>query len=145
MTERKENLKNNSLTSCSAEVKLTEKNNLTKIQGILTSGIRTKASTDTPYYCFFRTNSDNKHSLTECQQSKCQECEIPIIFRIESNSNSKYCKFLDNYHHLGCEKKWIKPKFQKGEQVLLTGNWAKSDHSSRPSFTVYYYQILATK
>ena len=57
-----------------------------KITGILTSQIRSKPTSDAPYYAFFRPDSANaKHSLVECEKQKCQDCEIPVIFRIKSS------------------------------------------------------------
>jgi len=50
-----------------------------------------------------------------------QEPEIPVIFKDEEGP--------------------YKPTIPKGSQVLLEGNWAKSN-GSRPSFTATQYQIL---
>jgi hypothetical protein len=76
-----------------------DQRSLTKVQGILTSQIRTRLSSDTPAMAFFRIeeciNCHNtkqlcqvlraKHkSCTECAEAKCQECEIPVIFRVKS-------------------------------------------------------------
>ncbi|WNE40141.1 MAG: hypothetical protein GBAus27B_000208 [Mycoplasmataceae bacterium] len=98
-----------------------EKEKFTKLTGILTSKIWTRESSNTPYYSFFRRNDISKHSLSVCEKIKCQECEIPIIFRL-TNSN--------------------KPQLEKNNQVILAGQWANSDHSSRPSFTCYSYQLI---
>jgi hypothetical protein len=38
---------------------------------------------------FFRPADSQKHSLAECEAAKCQECEIPVVFRIK-----KYPTFL---------------------------------------------------
>jgi hypothetical protein len=58
---------------------------LTKIQGILTSNIRSRTSTDVPYMAFFRLKYSDReiaHSDAElCANAKCKDCEIPVIFR----------------------------------------------------------------
>lgn len=102
-------------------LKETKLNNLTKIKGILTSQIWTRKSSDTPYYAFLRVDDNQKHSRKVCERTKCQECEIPVIFRLSSQA---------------------KPYLDKDNQVILQGNWAKSDHNSRPSFTAYSYQTI---
>lgn len=124
-----------------------EKNNskLTKIQGILTSNLRTRKSSDTPYMAFFRNDSVNKHSLEKCERTKCQDCEVPVVFRIANTDHDNHLP--DNFtcvikHREFGDSHWIKPNLSKGDKVLLTGHWAKSDQSKRPSFTCYSYQIL---
>ncbi|MDR1670535.1 MAG: hypothetical protein LBR43_02330 [Spiroplasmataceae bacterium] len=73
-----------------------EKNNLVKkIQGRLTSNIRTRASRNTPYYAFLwledcvdchntkeicQALTPKHKSCQECAKQKCKDCEIPIIF-----------------------------------------------------------------
>ena len=128
----------------------------TKITGVLTSQIRSKASSDTPYMAFFRIEEGWKggyycsshrmsHDLTECIASNCQECEIPVIFRIINEIHLDHLPnaFTCNFKHreLG-ETHWIKPNLKKGDKVLLEGKFASSDHSPRPSFTAYSYQII---
>jgi hypothetical protein len=62
---------------------LNEDKNLTKIQGILTSNLRSRTSSDTPYMAFLRLETADfaNHSLAECQRTKCQDCETPVVFR----------------------------------------------------------------
>ena len=79
-------------------IKIKETNTLT---GILTTNIRAREKSNTPYYAFFRSDDNNKHSLLECETRKCKDCETPIIFRL-TNSN--------------------KPQLEKNNQVILTGN-----------------------
>jgi len=95
---------------------------------------------------YLRPESANiKHSLKECEAQKCQQCEIPVIFRIPKETHSDHlpeaftCVF--KYRELG-DAHWIKPKLKKGDKVLLEGIFASSDHSPRPSFTAYSYQII---
>ena len=128
-----------------------EKDNskLTKISGILTSQIRTRQSSDTPFMAFVRLEYNehldrywsckNKHGLLECIAEKCQECETPVIFRI---SNSKCCQGSDGSGHLGSGVRWLKPKLKKGDSVILEGKFSPSENSNRPSFTCYSFEIL---
>jgi len=116
-----------------------DKKELTKIAGVLTSSIRSKPSSDVSYMAYLRPdNAKEKHSLEECERTKCQSCETPVIFRWVNNGH--------NYHELtNCEfpkKHWQKPNLKKGDKVLLEGKFASSDHSKRPSFTCYSYQII---
>ena len=106
---------------------------ITKITGILTSAVRTKPS-DNTYMVFLRPiNKDEKHSLTECEATKCQSCEIPVVFKIK-----KYPVFKeDDYNQV-----LLKPNLSKGDKVLLTGEFSPSKKNHRPSFTCYSYQIL---
>ncbi len=119
---------------------------LTKISGILTSQIRSKASSNTPYMAFIRKVREcQQHPIEECQRIKCQECEMPVVFRITNETHLDHLSgaFTCNFKHreLG-ETHWQKPNLKKGVKVLLQGSWAKSDHSPRPSFTAYSYQII---
>jgi len=93
------------------------------ISGIATSEIRTKQTTDTPAYIFFRLKENNKHTLTQCINSKCKSCEIPVVFRIKK------------------EQKFIKPKINKDDSLQLAGYFADTP-KPRPSFTCYSYQLL---
>jgi hypothetical protein len=122
-----------------------------KISGILTSNLRTRISSNTPYMAFFRADRDcQKHPLPfplrgrgeECEASKCQDCEIPVVFR------TKCC--LSNYLEcdiplggLACRNQLTKPKLKKDDKVLLEGEFSNSKDSNRPSFTCYDYQIIA--
>lgn len=108
---------------------------LTKITGVLTSNLRIKTSTNVPVMAFFRSNSANKHSLAECETTKCQECEIPIIFKIKDPT-------CDGSHHLWGENCWIKPKLKKGDKAILEGKFSPSEKSNRPSFTCSDYQLI---
>jgi hypothetical protein len=65
---------------------LADKDNykLVKISGVLTSQIRSKPSSDSPFMAFLRPTDSQKHSLAECEKIKCQSCEIPVIFRVKS-------------------------------------------------------------
>lgn len=116
----------------------------TKIQGILTSNLRTRTSTDVPYMAFFRANYTDAylHSLSDCRDSKCKSCEIPVVFRIEN----EYPGLLEislvvdkNDSPLG---KWHKPNLSKGDSVILEGEFSNSKDSNRPSFTCYSYEII---
>lgn len=117
---------------------------LTQISGTLTSNLRTRKSTDVPYMAFLRleweyeTRNNEQHSLEECETTKCKDCEIPVIFKMQKYS------FLTESHlkYYGRDPLWIKPHLKKGDKVILEGTWAKSDHSNRPSFTCYNYQVL---
>lgn len=66
---------------------------LTKIQGILTSNLRSKLSSQVEYMAFFRLEPEyEKHSSKECAKAKCQHCEIPLVFKIKSSEIiHKYC------------------------------------------------------
>jgi uncharacterized coiled-coil protein SlyX len=72
------------ISQLESKLKATETEPSTKIQGILTSQIRSKPSSDTPAMAFLRPTDSQKHSLAECEKTKCQECEIPVIFRVKS-------------------------------------------------------------
>jgi hypothetical protein len=64
-----------------------------ELKGVLTSNLRSRKSTDIPAMAFFRTDeNNNKHSLSECQQSQCKSCEIPVIFRLSSQSKVNLIK-----------------------------------------------------
>ena len=71
---------------------------------------------------FLRMN-DNKHSQTECADSRCQSCEIPVVFRIKKDGE------------------YFKPDVKKGDKLELGGLFAEK-FSTRPSFTAYTYQVL---
>lgn len=103
---------------------------LTKIQGILASNLRTRKSSNTPYMAFFRPKEANKHYCEECANAKCQECEIPVVFRL------KPCEYKD------CQCHTYKPQLKKGDSVILEGEFSESKKSHRPSFTCYTYRIL---
>ncbi|WNE40819.1 MAG: hypothetical protein mread185_000276 [Mycoplasmataceae bacterium] len=111
-----------------------EKEKFTKITGTLTSNIRTRESSNTPYYAFFRSDDNSKHSLAKCIKSKCKDCEIPVIFRTQRTTT---CQTPEPHQH----QETGKPLLSKDDQIIIQGNWAKSDHSSRPSFTCYSYQL----
>jgi len=125
-----------------------EKNNskLVKISGILTSQIRSKPSSDTPFMAFVRLDTDasnyiigfKHHSLEECANSKCKDCEIPVIFRVKPKT--KFCSSGVHKEDIECSS-W-KPKLKKGDSVILEGKFSPSENSKRPSFTCYSYQIL---
>src|SRR5437879_6472393 len=55
---------------------------LTKIQGILTNQVRNKKGLGiTKYIAFFRKDRKcQEHTIEECQRTKCQNCEIPVVF-----------------------------------------------------------------
>jgi len=118
-------------------------NQQTKITGILTSSIRTKESSNTPYYCFFRPDSANsKHSLEECERIICKDCEIAVIFRIKRcdyNCLVKECAIPK------CQNCWIKPNLKKGDKVILAGKFSQSEDNNRPSFTCYSYRLINDK
>jgi len=131
-------------------VKTAKDAKLVKISGILTSNIRSKPSSDTPFMAFlwlekiFENPKDDKlrkklfgllpehENYKQCANSKCKDCEIPVIFRIKE----KECTTSQNDYCL------VKPKLKKGDSVILEGKFASSDQSKRPSFTAYSYQIL---
>jgi len=92
------------------------------ISGIATSQIRTKQTTDTPAYIFLRPNNNN-HSQSVCADSKCRNCEIPVIFRIKQ------------------DYQFIKPNINKGDNLQL-GGYFTDTYKPRPSFTAYSYQNL---
>lgn len=125
----------------------------TKITGILTSNLRTRKSSDTPYMAFIRESNNNKHSLIECQTQQCKNCEIPVVFRIEQKVDWKKTKFYSKFDDEVNEwldkkgapplKEWVKPNLSKGDKVILEGEFSPSKQSNRPSFTCYSYQILA--
>ncbi|MDR1670331.1 MAG: hypothetical protein LBR43_01210 [Spiroplasmataceae bacterium] len=134
----KETLLNNNGVSTNSANQIVEPK-LVKIQGKLTSQIRTRASSNTPYYAFFwledcvdchntkeicQVLTPKHKSCQECAKQKCQECEIPIIFRLSAQQ---------------------KPNLDKNQPVILQGQWANPTKSSRPSFKVYSYQNLADK
>lgn len=107
----------------------------TKITGVLTSQIRPKSSANVDSYGYLRTKED-KHSLAECERTKCRECEIPVIFKIKAPE-------CDGSHHLFSKMFcWLKPSLKKGDSVLLEGEFSPSKKSNRPSFTCYSYQII---
>lgn len=110
-----------------------EKKQLEKIKGILTSNLRTRTSSNTPYMAFFRANDDcekvYRHSLAQCEAQKCKECEIPVIFRIKTCDGSSH----------NC----YKPNLKKGDRVILEGEFSQSKDSNRPSFTCYNYEIIS--
>ncbi|WNE40351.1 MAG: hypothetical protein GBAus27B_000418 [Mycoplasmataceae bacterium] len=125
-----------STINSAVEVPTNQETELVKLKGELTSNIRTKASTNTPYYAFLKSedcvNCHNvreicqaltpKHkNCDECAKQKCQECEIPVIFRLKEET---------------------KPNFKKGNKVILEGNFSVSKQAKRPSFTCYFYQLL---
>lgn len=113
----------------------------TKIQGILTSNLRTRKSSNTPYMAFFRKFRDCEiHTLEKCIKSQCKECEIPVVFRL------KPCEYKD------CQCHTYKPNLKKGDRVILEGEFSESKKSHRPSFrndkpkrlsfTCYGYEVL---
>ena len=93
---------------------LNEDKKLTKIQGILTSNLRSRVSSSTPYMAFLRLETADfaNHSLAECSASKCQECEIPVIFRLKEAG----VVYKDEDTTLE-----IRPKLKKGKKVILEG------------------------
>lgn len=93
-----------------------------ELKGKLTSQIWTRKSTDTPYYAFLRRDENQKHSRKTCERTKCRDCEIPVVFRLNSPT---------------------KPILDKNNSVILQGQWASSQQSHRPSFTCYSYKILS--
>lgn len=129
----------------SSEVPVSPQSNLTKINhlnkgscvsltGILTSNLRSKPSSQVEYMAFFRPYREcEKHSWEECETTKCQKCEIPVIFRIISPT------FIHG-NKLYTPKP--KPELSKGDTVILEGEFSPSEKSSRPSFTCYSYRIL---
>jgi hypothetical protein len=63
-----------------------KESNLTKITGQLTSNLRARKSSDIPAMAFFRKERKcQEHTIEECQRTKCQNCEIPVVFRIKSS------------------------------------------------------------
>jgi len=90
------------------------------ITGIATSQVRSKSTSDTPAYIFLRQKNNNKHSQLECVNTKCQNCETLVVFRIKQ------------------DKQWFKPQISKGDNLQLGGYFADT-HKPRPSFTAYYY------
>jgi len=78
------------ITGVTQPVNRTEQN-LTKIRGLLTSNLRSRTSSNTPYMAFFRIDALDTfvHDLKECGKQKCQECEIPVVFRIKDWDNSR--------------------------------------------------------
>lgn len=114
---------------------------LTKIQGLLTSNLRSRASSNTPYMAFFRASDDCKriyrHSLAECEAQKCKHCEIPIIFR-HGYSKAFFKTFTESSKNLANPK----PNLKKGDSVILEGEFSESKGSDRPSFTCYSYRVL---
>jgi len=87
---------------------------LSKIEGIITSPIKLKEpKNDSSYYWAF-------FQLEGLDQ------EIPIIFRVKCPAG--------NLH---------RPIIPLRSKVLLTGQWAESPNSTRPSFTCTIYEILA--
>lgn len=141
----KETLLNNNKIILLDEFEKEKKDKFVQLQGILTSQIRTREKSNTPYYAFFRKDDNNKHSLNKCIKSKCKGCEIPVIFRLDSDSSNKCCKFQDNYHNSDCQNLNPKPLLNKDDRLILTGNWANPTKSSRPSFTCYSYHLLNDK
>jgi len=126
---------------------------LTKITGILTSQIRSKPSSDTPFMAFFRIEDcidchntkelcqvlrPRHKNCEECANSKCKDCEIPVIFRVKPKT--KFCSSGVHKEDIECSS-W-KPQLKKGESVILEGKFSPSENSKRPSFTCYSYQIL---
>ena len=105
---------------------------LTKTQGILTSNLRTRKSSNTPYMAFFRPFRDcEEHTIEKCEASKCQKCEIPVVFRL------KPCEYKD------CQCHTYKPSLKKSDRVVLEGEFANSQKSNRPSFTCSAYEIIS--
>jgi hypothetical protein len=96
------------------EISILNNNNLTKLQGTLTSKINSRESSNTPYYAFFRKNDDNKHSLAQCIKSKCKDCEIPIIFRTQRNI---ICQKPEPHQH----QETGKPLLNKDDQIIIQG------------------------
>lgn len=116
---------------------------LTKISGILTSNLRAKPSSQVEYMAFFRPYRDcEEHTIEECETSKCQNCERPVVFRIDNPDNSKCCNYQNNWHNLGCKEIYLKPKLKKSDSVILEGEFEPSKKSNRPSFTCYSYRVL---
>lgn len=121
--------------------KIQETMSLTKVQGILTSQIRSRKSSDTPYMAFFRPdNSNEKHTSEECEATKCKDCEIPVVFRIKQDFWQK-CSLTGMA--LNLRSKYIKPNISKGDLLELEGEFARFDHSKRASFTCYSYKIIS--
>jgi len=83
----------------------------TKITGILTSQIRSKPSSDTPFMAFSRSDSSNKHSLAECERTKCKDCEIPVIFRIKKVTERTFKKYFRQGLNAILEEELIKLNF----------------------------------
>lgn len=109
-----------------------------QIQGILTSNLRIRKSTDVPYMAFFRPEyncASQKHSWEECERTKCQSCEIPVIFRLKDPG-------CDESHFLRKNHCWIEPNLKKGDSIILAGEFSPSQKSNRPSFTCYNYTVL---
>jgi hypothetical protein len=110
-------------------------NKVVKITGILTSNLRTRTSSNTPYMAFFRPfRNCQKHPLEECERTKCKDCEIPVVFRI------KEAGCICNHT---CSVALSEPKLNKGNKVILTGKFCDSKKGSRPSFTCSAYQVLS--
>jgi len=131
----KETIKPSKSTKTSGENALpSNRTEQIKIQGILTSNLRTRLSSDTPYMAFLRleTADFTNHSLAECSATKCKDCEIPVIFRL------KEAGVIHKDEDTTLE---IRPKLKKGKKVILEGQWAKSN-GNRPSFTCYSYRVL---
>lgn len=146
MTETK--IFNNKVLTNLAKETVENKINRTKgtvkilIQGILTSSIRPKPSTDTPFYGYLRPDSANKHSLAECERTKCQECEIPVIFRWISK-NHRVHEMEPKEECFNEKEHWQNPNLKKGDKVILEGEFSERKKSHRPSFTCYSYQLIS--
>lgn len=90
---------------------------------------------------FFRQLDENFHSQTECKESKCKDCELPVIFRVKSQEViHKDCWTAGSCQN--CPREEIKPKLKKGDRVILEGKFEQSKSKNRPSFTCYSYQVL---
>ena len=116
MTENlKENLLNSINKNQGVPIDSSEKKQLTKIQGNLTSQVqlRGEGCQEPYYYAFIRL--------------KGQTIDLPVIFKLKEDD------------------KPIKPLLKKSDQVELTGHYSNSPHSIRKSFTATSYQLLNHK
>lgn len=119
-----------------------QKTEMVKLVGITTSQIQQALKTNNPYparvflklgeECIGCHNAQQlcqalwtKHSnCIECAEAKCQECEMPVFFRIKENDH------------------WIKPQVPKYSYLSVKGKWTEAIKSQRKSFTAYSYQLI---
>ena len=116
------------------DVKAKEIEPTTKIQGILTSNLRTRISSNTPFMAFIRPfRNCEKHSWEECEKQKCQDCETPVVFRTNEIQQSPKCCLSNSLKcdiplgGLVCRNQQrllnslSKPQLNKGDRVILEG------------------------
>ena len=91
-------------------------NGLSKIEGILTSSIKLKELKEgqSYFWAFFQLEGLNQ--------------DIPVIFKIDSSVSPS---------------EQTPPYIPPRSKVLLTGQWAESPNSNRPSFTCLAFEIIS--